>query len=141
KTQIATIQIRSKKECQYRRKSNVRSPSAYSAVKGTPDLSELGATVAPLRDWAGSITAKYWLGLYNQRGVRKSEGGKIRLKNTFADGDGITRLDEKTSALSLGEALRINLEHVISAGVLSSPLTSFRRGNSCISTSHSDRLQ
>jgi len=34
----------------------------------------------------------------SQRRRRK----KFRLKNTFADGDGITRLDEKTSALSLG---------------------------------------
>jgi hypothetical protein len=79
------------------------SPSAYSAVKGTPSLSELGATVAPLRDWAGSITAKYWLESYTKKCVRKGEGGKnFRLKNTFADGDGITRLDKKTSALSLG---------------------------------------
>ena len=52
------------------------SPSAYSAVKGTPGLSELGATVAPLRDWAGSITAKYWLEPYTKKCVRKGEGGK-----------------------------------------------------------------
>ncbi|PYI99454.1 MAG: hypothetical protein DME98_00545, partial [Verrucomicrobia bacterium] len=76
KTQIATIQIRSRKECQYRRKSNMCSPSAYSAVKGTPSLSELGATVAPLRDWAGSITAKYWLEPYTKKCVRKGKGGK-----------------------------------------------------------------
>ena len=78
------------------------SPSAYSAVKETPGLSELGATVAPLRDWAGSITAKYQLEPYTKKCVRKSEGKKLGLKNTFADGDGITRFDEKTCALSLG---------------------------------------
>ena len=43
---------------------------------GTPGLSELGATVAPLRDWAGSITAKYWLEPYTKKCVRKGEGGK-----------------------------------------------------------------
>ena len=59
----------------------------------------------------------------SQRRRRK----KFRLKNTFADGDGITRLDEKTSALSLGEALRINLENLIAAGVMSSHGYSFRR--------------
>jgi len=52
------------------------SPSAYSAVKGTPGLSEWGATVAPLRDWAGSITAKDWLEPYTKKCVRKGEGGK-----------------------------------------------------------------
>ena len=46
----------------------------------------------------------------------KAKAEKFRLKNTFADGDGITRLDAKTSALSLGEALRINLENLIPAG-------------------------
>jgi len=39
-------------------------------------LSELGATVAPLRDWAGSITAKYWLEPYTKKCVRKGDGGK-----------------------------------------------------------------
>jgi len=39
-------------------------------------LSELGATVAPLRDWAGSITAKYWLEPYTKKCVRKGKGGK-----------------------------------------------------------------
>src|SRR5436190_24138117 len=73
----------------------------------------------------------------SQRRRRK----KFRLKNTFADGDGITRLDEKTSALSLGEALRINLENLIAAGALSSHGYSFRRGDARISTSQRDRLQ
>ena len=122
--------MRSRKECQYRRKSKLCSPSAYSAVKGTLGLSELGATVAPLRDWAGSITAKYWLEPYTSKCVRKGEGGKkFPLKNTFADGDGITRLDEKTSALSLGEALRINLQNLIPTGVMSPHRNSFRRGD------------
>src|SRR5438445_549464 len=95
---------------------NVVTPPAFCvllaacAVKGTPGWSESGATVAPLRDWAGSITAKYWLEPYTKKCVRKGEGKNFRLKNTLADVDGITRLDEKTSALSLGEALRINLE-------------------------------
>src|SRR4029077_2214166 len=61
--------------------------------------------------------------------------------NTFADAYGITRLDEKASALSLGEALRINLENLIAAGVLSSHGYSFRRGDARISTSQRDRLQ
>ena len=104
-------------------------------------LSELGATVAPLRDWAGSITAEYWLQPYTKKCVRKGDGKKFRLKNTFADVDGITRLDEKTSALSLGEALRINLEDLIPAGALSSHGYSFRRGDARISTSQRDRLQ
>src|SRR5206468_12694144 len=73
----------------------------------------------------------------SQRRRRK----KFRLKNTFADGDGITRLDEKTSALSLGEAPRINLDNLIPAGVLPSHGYSFRRGDARISTSQRDRLQ
>jgi hypothetical protein len=72
---------------------------------------------------------------YTKKSVRKGEGKKIRLKNTLADGDGITRLDAKTSALSLGEALRINLENLIAAGVLSSHGYSFRRGDARISPS------
>ena len=59
------------------------SPSAYSAVKGAPGLSEWGATVAPLRDWAGSITAKYWLEPYTKKCVRKGEGEKISAKKYF----------------------------------------------------------
>src|SRR5262249_20281609 len=62
-------------------------------------------------------------------------------KNAFADSDGITRLDAKASALSLGEALRINLQNLISAGGMSSHSYSFRRSDARISTSHSDRLQ
>ena len=73
----------------------------------------------------------------SQRRRRK----KFRLKNTFADVDGITRQDEKASALSLGEALRINLESLIAAGVLSSHGYSFRRGDARISTRQRDRLQ
>src|SRR5213075_381652 len=83
KTQIATIQIRSRKQCQYRRKSNLCSPSAYSAVKGTPSVSEFVATVARVRDWAGSITAKYWLEPYTKKCVRKARAEKIPTKKYF----------------------------------------------------------
>ena len=97
--------------------------------------------VAPVRGWAGSITARDWLESYTKKRVRKGEGGRIRLENTFAHGDGITRLDAKTSALSFGEAFRINLQNLISAGGMSSHSYSFRRSDARISSSHSDRLQ
>lgn len=133
--------MRSRKECQYRRKSKLGSPSEYSPVKGAPGLSELGATVGPLRDWAGSITAKDRLEPYIKKSVRKGEDGKIRLKDTFANGDGITGLNAKTPALSLGEALRINLDNLLPAGGMSPDGYSFRRSDARISTSHGDRLQ
>src|SRR5437870_7668203 len=71
----------------------------------------------------------------SQRRRRK----KFRLENTFADGDGITRLDEKTSALSLGYALRINLQNLIAIRVMSPHGYSFRRSDAGISTTHGDR--
>jgi hypothetical protein len=69
---MATIQIRSRKACQYRRKSNLCSPSAYSAVKGGPDFSEFDEMVVPFSDWVGSITAKYWLEAYTKKRTSKA---------------------------------------------------------------------
>ena len=97
--------------------------------------------VAPVREWAGSITVRYWLESYTKKSVRKGEAGRIRLKDTFTDGDGITGLDAKTSAFSLGEALRINLHNLIPGGRMSSHSYSFRRSDARISTSYTDRLQ
>src|SRR5437762_12771089 len=73
----------------------------------------------------------------SQRRRRK----KFRLKNTFADGDGITWLDEKTAAASLGEALRIDFKNLIPTGGVSSHRNSFRRSDARISAGHCDRLQ
>src|SRR5205085_6284556 len=104
--------MRSTKECQYRRKSNVCSPSAYCPVRATAGFSEFVGTVVPIRDWAGSITAKSWLEPYTKNCARKGERAKIfKLENTFADGDGVARHDEKAPAASLGEALRVDLEN------------------------------
>jgi hypothetical protein len=66
---------------------------------------------------------------------------KFQLENTFADGDRITRLDEKTAAASLGKALRIDLKNLISTGAVSPHRYSFGRSDACISASQRDRLQ
>jgi hypothetical protein len=66
---------------------------------------------------------------------------KFQLENTFADGDRITRLDEKTSAASLIEALCIDFKNLIPAGVVPSHRYSFRRSDARISAGNRDRLQ
>src|SRR5216117_1610881 len=83
RTQIATIQIRSTKECQNRRKSNLCSPSAYCPVRGAAGFSEFWGTVVPIRDWAGSITAKYRLEPYTKNCARKAKAPKFLLKRYF----------------------------------------------------------
>ena len=99
-----------------------------AAVNGTPGLSESGRNGrSPQRLGRinhGKILART---LHQEVRSQRRRRKKFRLKNTFADVDGITRQDEKTSAVSLGEALRINLENLIAAGVLSSHRNSFRR--------------
>src|SRR5215831_13126334 len=53
----------------------------------------------------------------------------LPLKDTFADGDSITRLDAKTSAATLRELLGIHLENLVTMSTLSSHGYSFRRGD------------
>src|SRR5262252_2714816 len=58
----------------------------------------------------GKILAR---SLHSSTALGKAKAQNFWLKNTFADGDGIARLDAKTSAASLREALRIHLEDLI----------------------------
>src|ERR1700746_3759724 len=105
-------------------------------------FSEFVGTFVPLTEWAGSITAKYWLEVYTQAARSERRRRKIfQLKNTFADGNGIAGLDKKTSASPFREALGIHFENLVSTRFLSSHRNSFRRSNARISAGHGDRLQ
>src|SRR5262250_2495445 len=63
------------------------------------------------------------------------------LKNTFTNGDGIARLDAKTSAATLVEFLGINLKDLVPVRTLPSHCYSFRRSDTRISAGQRDRFQ
>src|SRR6266480_7190844 len=79
--------------------------------------------------------------LHQELRSEKRRRKNFRLENTFTDGDGIARLDEKTSAAYLIEALRVNLENLIATRVMSPHCYSFRRGDAGITASQCNRLQ
>jgi hypothetical protein len=134
--------MRSTKECQKRRKSTLCSPSTYCPARGATGFSEFEGPIVPVTDCAGSITAKCRLEAYTKKCARKGEGAKtFQLKNAFPDGDGIARLDKKTSAASLGEALCIDLENLVATPLMSSHGDSFWRSDARISAGQGDRFQ
>ena len=76
-------------------------PGETSLAPASPELRRNGRSRT--QGCAGSITAEYEAQAYTQdSALGKARAAKIfLLKNTFADGDGITRFDEKTSAARL----------------------------------------
>src|SRR5439155_20041553 len=80
--------------------------------------------------------------LHSSSAIGEAKARKhCQLKNTFPDGHGIARLDKKTPAASLREALRIHLENLIATRVMSPHRNSFRRSNAGISASQLDGLE
>src|SRR5439155_11234228 len=66
---------------------------------------------------------------------------KFYLKVTLANGDGIARHNEITSAASLREALRVTLENLIATRIMPPHRYSFRCSDAGVPASHRDRLQ
>jgi uncharacterized Fe-S cluster-containing MiaB family protein len=82
---MATIQMRSTKECQNLRTSNFCNPSAYWAVKSaTTGLSEFVEAAVATEGCEWSITADYRLQSYtNKRGGKGARPEKFVTKKCF----------------------------------------------------------
>src|SRR5438309_7558551 len=80
--------------------------------------------------------------LHARMTLGKARSQKFSLKNAFPDGDGIARLDEKTSAAPLCEPLRVDFKKLIApCRGMSSYGHSFWGGDARVASCHGDRFQ
>src|SRR2546425_10097098 len=104
-------------ECQSCRKSNPSFGSANSGGNcGNAALFGFGTAAAVDAEDIGLITKSFFARarFYTRAGPSESRHRKkLSLKNAFPNGDGIARLDEKTSAAPLCEPLRVDFKNLI----------------------------
>ena len=80
--------------------------------------------------------------LHARMTLGKTRSQKFSLKNAFPDGDGIARLDEKTSAAPLCEPLRVDFKKLIAPCRGMSPHAHSLRGSDArVASCHGNRFQ
>src|SRR6266487_463993 len=143
RTQRATTQIRSTRECQNWRKSNPRFGSTRGSVKRNgADAEASGRFTLAGVEGGRLITKNYSRDITRATPVRKGgEREKVQLKKAFRNCDCISGQNKEAAAATARESLRIYLDHLIAAGGLSPDADPFGRGDASVTAGHRDCFQ